>query len=298
MEFDKLKCFLAVVKYKHFTLAAEEMCISQSSLSKQIKALEYELGTKLFCRNTRNISLTPFGEEFVEFSSRVIQEYNQMNIKLREHIGLEKQSLKIGAVPVMNQHGITSMIASFEKSFSNIHIEIVQRKTKELINLLEAGEIDIAFFVTDSKTDLNFHTYPVMYDELALIVDVKHPLANRDIITFSEIAGESFIFFDSASGMHDITMDLCKQAGFTPKILHQCTQIDTILELVSEGIGVSLLMDKVVSYFNNPRIKIIHFEKSVIGTTVLAIPKNKKLSRSVEAFRRFTVELKGNREHL
>jgi len=295
MEIHQLKYFLTLVKYKHFTLASEELCISQSSLSKHVKSLESELGIQLINRSTRNMELTSFGEEFYVFSKKVIEDYSEMNIQLNKHLDLEKQYLKIGALPVMNQHGITALIASFEKNFPIIHVEIIQRKTKELITMLKNGELDVAFFITDSLTDTNFHTYPIMYDELVLITHKEHPLAKEKSISFSEISEEDFIFFDFASGIHDVSINACKKAGFTPNIIHKCNQIDTILELVSEGIGVSLLLDKVVSYFNNPRIEILHFANSIKATTVLAIPKNKKTSQSIATFKKFSVNWVNNK---
>lgn len=284
MEINQIKYFLSLAKFKHFTLAAEELCISQSSLSKQIKTLEQELGVTLFHRNTRNIKLTAFGEEFIKFSEKVIQEYNDMNLKLKEHLGNEQHKIIIGAVPVMNQYGITGLIASFQKNFPLIHIEFVQKKTKELISLLENGEIDLAFFLTDSIKKIDFQVYPVIYDELVLVTDENHPLVNRKSISFSEISEEKFVFFDAASGMHEISIDSCKQAGFTPNILYNCNQVDTMLELVSEGLGVALLMEKIISYFNNPRIKTVHFENPVIGMMVMAVAPKKKITKNVNEF--------------
>ena len=290
MEIGQLKYFLAIVKYNHFTMAAEELCISQSSLSKQIKALEQELGIKLFERNTRNIYLTAFGEEFVLFSKKVIHEYDEMNLKLKANIGVKKHKIIIGAVPVMNQYGIASLIAFYQKKFPLIHIELLQKKTKELISLLDKGEIDVAFYLTDAKTETGFDIYPVIHDEIVLVTDIKHPLAGRKSISFSELSEENFIFFDAGSGMHEISIASCLQAGFTPKIIHNCTQVDTILDLVSEGLGVALLLDRSVKYFNNPRAKIVHFEKPIIASMVLAIPANRKIPKDIIDFREFSLE--------
>jgi DNA-binding transcriptional LysR family regulator len=290
MELIQLKYFLTVVKFKHFTQAADELCISQSSLSKHIKALENELGIQLLDRSTRNFNLTAFGEEFVLFCNKVLEDYNQLNSMLKAYLAQEKQHIKIGAVPVMNQYGITTIIAAFQKNFPNILVEIIQRKTKELISLLKKGELDIAFFVTDSVTTFDFDINPIMYDELVLITRKDHPLASQNSLTFSDISNESFVFFDPASGIHDISIESCKQAGFSPNIVHECTQIDTMLELVAEGLGISLLMEKTVSYFNNPRVKILHFENPIFGSTVLATPKNRRLSSSVLTFKNFTID--------
>jgi LysR family transcriptional activator of glutamate synthase operon len=290
MEITHLKYFLTLAKYKHFTQAADELCISQSSLSKHIKALENELGTQLIDRSTRNLRLTAFGEEFYQFCSKVLEDYSEMNLKLKEHLAQEKQYIKIGAVPVMNQHGITTLIAAFQKNFPNMHVEIIQRKTKELITLLKNGELDVAFFVSDSVTTYDFDTYPIMYDELVLITNKRHPLTAHKYLTFSQISNEDFVFFDPASGIHEISVASCRQAGFEPNIVHVCTQIDTMLELVAEGLGVSLLMEKTVSYFNNPRIRILHFKNPIMGSTVLAVPKSKKHSLSVSTFKNFTID--------
>lgn len=82
MEIQQLKFFLEVVRYKHFTIAASELCISQSSLFKHIKALEKELGVKLLDRSTRNVKLTEAGSEFFHFVNETIKLYNEMQIKV------------------------------------------------------------------------------------------------------------------------------------------------------------------------------------------------------------------------
>lgn len=290
MDFNQLKYYLTLEKHKHFTLAADELCISQSSLSKQIKSLEQELGVELLQRTTRNIQLTSFGEEFVVFSQKALQVYQEMHTKLEKQIGQAQQQIRIGAVPVMNQHGITALIAAFQKKHPYIHIDIVQKKTKELIYLLKSGEIDVAFIITDSVNKTGFKTYPIMVDELVLATALQHPLAQCQTVSFADIANEQFVFFDSASGMHEATIAACKQAGFIPNIIYECTQIDTVIELVSAGIGVAFLMDKIAGYYNNPKIRILHFETSIMGTTVLAIRPKEKLSASMAAFRGFALE--------
>lgn len=290
MDINQLKYFLVIVKHNHFTIAADELCLSQSSLSKQIKSLEEELGVELFDRSKRNISLTPFGKEFVGFSTKVLQEYDEINSKIKKYKALENGQLRIGAVSNMNQYGITSLIASFQKRFSNIQIEIKQRKTKELLNLFKTGEIDVAFFTSDSITDSSFDIYPVMQDELVLITDVNSKFSNNQKISLSEISYENFIYFESTSGMYEIFTQACTKSGFTPNIVHKCAQADTIIELVAEGIGVSLLTNKVVSYFNNPRIKIIPFKDPIIVTTYLTVPAGKRLSESVTSFIKFSLK--------
>lgn len=290
MDINQLKYFLEVAKYNHFTIAADELCLSQSSLSKQIKSLEEELGIKLFNRSTRNMCLTPFGKEFLEFSKKVLKECDGIDSKINEYKALENGRIRIGAVSNMNQYGITSLIASFQKNFSNVPIEIKQKKTKELFNLFKSGEIDVAFFTSGSMPDSSFDTYPIMQDELVLITDINSRFSDKEKASFSEISSENFIYFEAQSGMYEIFTKACHKAGFTPNIVHKCSQADTIIELVAEGIGVSLLTNKVVNYYNNPRIKIIHFKNPIIVTTYLMIPYGKKLSESIVSFLKFSLK--------
>lgn len=290
MEIKQLKYFLTLVKHNHFTIAADELCLSQSSLSKHIKALEEELGIKLIDRSTRNICITPFGREFIEFSKKVLYEYEGINSKIKNYKTLENEKIRIGAVSNMNQYGITSMIASFQKCYPSIQIEIKQMKTKELINHIKSGEIDVAFFTVDLITDTNLDAYPIIQDQLVVITDINSKFDKFNKITFTDISSEKFIFFESTSGMYEICIEACRKAGFTPNIVHKCPQVDTIIELVAEGIGISLLTNKVVNYYNNPRIKVIELEEPIIVKTYLTIPKGKKVSTSVSSFLKFSLK--------
>ncbi|OPJ60748.1 LysR family transcriptional regulator [Clostridium oryzae] len=290
MEFEQLKYFLTIVKYKSFTLAAYELCISQSSLSKRIKSLEQELGVQLFDRTTRNISLTAFGEEFIGFSTRATGEYDQMVFKLKKHIELTHKSIIIGAAPVVNYYMISSLISAYKNSFPYIKIEFIQKKNKELIKMLKENQVDVAFFLTDSMESKYFNIYPVIYDRVVAVVDLKHPLVKKECITFSDVKDEKFIFFEPAAGMNGTVIDLCRQTGFTPNILYNCTQVDTMLGLAAEGLGVAIIMEKAVNYFNNPRIKVLHFEKDITASMVLAINAKTKLSKTVVDFRNFSLK--------
>lgn len=290
MDINQLRYFLKIVQYNNFTIAADELCLSQSSLSKQIKALEEELEVKLFDRSKRNLSLTSFGEEFIEFSNKVLEEYHKINSKAKKYKIIENGELRIGAVSNMNQYGITSLIASFQKRFPNIKVEIKQRKTKELINLFKSGEIEVAFFTSDLIIGAGFDTYPVIQDELVLITEMGSKFSDGDKLSLSDIVSENFIYFESTSGMYNIFTEACNKEGFVPNIVHKCAQVDTIIELVAEGIGVSLLTNKVVNYFNNPNIKIIHFKNPIIVTTYLAVSSEKKLFESVASFIKFSLK--------
>jgi LysR family transcriptional regulator, transcription activator of glutamate synthase operon len=293
MEIEQLKYFLAVVKYKSFSIAAHELSISQSSLSKRIKALEDELGAELINRSTKTVTL--FGEELIKFSEDVIDKYDNLKLKIRKYSNLEEGHITLGMSQIANCQGLIGLVATFQKEHPGIKISLVEKKTKDLIKLLRDNKIDAAFILTNSTEDTCLKVYPLIKDEYVLVTDIKHHLAKNEFINLSEASSEKFILLDHNSGMHDAPVEACKKAGFMPSILHESNQIDTILDFVSQGMGVSLLMHNSVNYYGHHGVKIVRLKEPIWGITTLAFPRNKNLNNCISAFQKYILScLKNN----
>ena len=130
MTLSQIMYFLAVVKHKTFTQASDELYISQSSLSKQIKALELELGHTLFIREAKENSLTPAGERFLEYATKFSNDYSSMMSDLNKINGnLSKTALILGVLPIINEYSLNNDIVFFQKLIgsSNIYINLLER---------------------------------------------------------------------------------------------------------------------------------------------------------------------------
>jgi LysR family transcriptional regulator, transcription activator of glutamate synthase operon len=287
MEIEQLKYFLALVKYKNFSNAAHELSISQSSLSKQLKALEDELGTKLINRSSKTVTLS--GEELIKFSEDVIVKYDNMKLKIKKYDNLEEGHITLGMSQIVNCQGLIGLVAKFQKQYPAIKINLVEKKTKDLSMLLRDNKIDVAFILTNSTEDTGFKAYPLIKDEYVLVTDMKNPLAQNKSIDLSEASNEKFVLLDSSSGMHDTPVEACKKAGFKPSILHENDQIDTILEFVSEGLGVSILMQNSVNYYGHPGVKSIRLNEPIWGITALAVPRSKSLNNCISVFQKYVL---------
>lgn len=290
MEIQQLKFFLEVVKHKNFTIAASELCISQSSLSKQIKALEDELGIRLFDRSTRGVKLTEAGSGFLDYANRIIDDYDEMLVKIKAYKEKDKKTLNIGTIPVMTQYGITSLVACFKKQHTDVDINIIEGRSPEILELLDASKIDLAFIRTASLPGADYKINPLTDDDLVMIVPKDHPFAKKLNIDLSEAFQENFIFLDSGPGIYDLCMKACRKSGFEPHVLYKYSRIETIIGVVSEGIGVSLLMRRVVEFFNNKDIAIIELNRKFITTLALVAPPHKKSSDIVKKFSSYTDE--------
>ncbi len=285
MEIEQLKYFLAVIKYKNFSVAAHELCISQSSLSKRLKALEDELGTELINRTTKTATLP--GDELIKFSEDVLEKFDDLKLKLRKYRNLEEGHITLGMSQIANCQGLIGLIASFQKEHPGIKIDLVEKKTKELIKLLRDNKIDAAFILTNSSEDTGLKIYPLIKDEYVLVTDRRHQLAKNKLIDLSEAGNEKFILLDPSTGMYHAPIEACKKAGFEPSILYESDQIDTILDLVSEGLGVSLLMHDSAHYYGHLGVKIVRLNEPILGITALAFPHNKTLSSCISSFQKY-----------
>lgn len=288
---EQIKYFLAINKFKSFSIAAQELCISQSSLSKQIKSLEIELDTSLFNRTTRNISLSESGKEFFIHAKKLLDYYDNTLISMEKYSSKRKFTLNIGTIPVISQYKITSFIALFKNKHPNIHINIIEDERDNILDMINKSEVDFAFIRDFNLREDFFNIYPLVSDELVLITSKKHPFSNKKYINLKDAKGEDFIFLSSASGIDSFCIEQCKKHGFSPNINYSVNKIETILGLVEENFGITLLMNKSVSCFNRDKISINLLKEPVTNNLSLIHRKDKKLSSNEVLFKDFIIDL-------
>lgn len=284
MNIDELKYLLAVIKYKSFSLAADEMCISQSSLSKHIKNLEKKFDTILIDRKSRNLALTDAGRDFTAYAENILQTYNEMATSMKKHSLLKKGSIFLASIPVMSQYGIASTLASFSISFPHIHIDIVEKENDLILEMIRNSLIDLAIMRMNYIPEELVITYPLMEDELVMVTPKGHPLALRKSISLEETANEKFIFLNPTSGIYHTCVEECVKSHFSPNILYTNSRIETIIGLVAEGLGITLLMKRVIQSFDLSKLAVVPLNNKVQSTIALVTPKYKEVSDSTKAF--------------
>ncbi|WHY89021.1 LysR family transcriptional regulator substrate-binding protein [Neobacillus novalis] len=172
---------------------------------------------------------------------------------------------------------------------------MTEKMSSELIELLKKAELDMAFIDLPGNFDKleTLSAYPMIEDEVVLITQKLHPFANLEPIGLSEVKNEPFILMNKASTLFQICMEACKRAGFTPDITHESSQIDIIVGLVAEGLGVSLLTSKEADYFSKANISLIRLEKPINHTTALVISNRITKSKAMKTFIKHAQEWEG-----
>lgn len=292
MTFNQLTYFLVIKKYMNFTAAAEELCISQPSLSRHIQALEQEIGASLFDRTSRNITLTPAGEEFSGYADIFMDNYNKMLKSMQNYSAKAKRSITLASVPVMSLYRITEMITAFMAAYPDINIEILEAHGREVIWSLENHKADIGFYIHDSTKPIDFKLYPLLDDEMVMIVGKSNRFAGRESISLAEASNEDYLLWGNGSDVYNFAVEQCMKTGFYPRTVNterSNISIETIADLVSKNFGVSLVILKSAMHFSYYGFKIVRLaEKPMLHSAL--ITRNEPLSRECKTFIRFAAD--------
>jgi LysR family transcriptional activator of glutamate synthase operon len=283
MKILQVQYFLLIVERGSFLAAAEKLYISQSSLSKQIIALENELGCQLFDRSKRKISLTNAGETFMKHAIGFDDIYKTLWADLEEYRA-KTESFSIVAIPVIAQYGITGYIAQFKSLYPNIRFAVEEREGASILPALKAQEYDLAF-IRDNYLDKDqCICIEICKDKLVVVVSINHSFANRKSIALAELSKENFIMFDKAAILHEVILEACRQVGFKPIIFYASVRIESILGLVASNIGVALMPEKLFDYYKTPEDIAIPLDEIIESNIVLTYLKKRKLPRAAKIF--------------
>lgn len=286
MEIKQVQYFLEVVETGSFSAAADNLYISQSSLSKQIIALEKNLDVQLFDRSKRKVSLTEAGITFHKHAQNFNEIYKSMLVDIGE-FRKTLPEISIAAIPVIAQYGITTHIAKFRSAYPDINLVLEEREASAVLPALLQNKYDLAF-VRDYGVDTNqFSTLEVVADKLMIAVSKSHPLASRKVVSLSELSNENFIMFNKGTLVYELAINACITAGFEPRVFYSTLRGASIIGLVASNSGIALMMEKVLNYYRRPDVVAIPLKETFTSKVVITYLKEKKLSKPTKMFIRF-----------
>lgn len=270
MEIEYLCEFTVIAKLESFSRAAEELCISQSSLSKHILTLERELGVPLLVRNSRNVTLSPAGAQILPMAAQVYELKNKIMVAAAKQSSRQKSILSIASIPVMAQYNITGLLARFQRAFPQVTLEIMECERQELPELLETGKSELAFLRRGLEAEENLEYLEICRDNLVAVLARTHPLAGRESITLEDLKEEPLLFLDQRTGFHHLYTSLCRGAGFVPHIAYTGHRPENIVELAAQNMGIALLMRRHTDYIASPDVVCLDVVPLVESTVCLA----------------------------
>ncbi|SHE24805.1 LysR family transcriptional regulator [Actinomyces glycerinitolerans] len=289
MDTERCKEFVVLAQTRNFLEASNQLFIAQSSLSKHIKSLEKELGVTLFNRSTRHVELSPAGKLFLPYAKKIAHLDYELRRAIFNSSENEREVLDIGSIPVMAPYGITQLLARFEQDNISERLRLVEGDADELKRLLLKHKLELAFIresgsgVGDGDRE-EFSTVPFTDDHLVAVLPRSHPLADTGRIRLGDLDGEEFLLLPKGTVMYSLIADACAAEGFVPQVRYQGSRAENILDLVSRGMGVSLLMRKPVLYLARDDVSIVDVDPTVTTRVKVYFRRDGELSPAAQKF--------------
>lgn len=242
IELRHLRYFLAVAEELHFGRAAERLHMAQPPLSQQIRQLEAELGFKLFHRTRRQVELTAAGQSFLEDCQAILQRLDRAIQRGQQANRGELGQLSIGFVSSATYNVLPQILREMRTALPEVTLKLRELTTDQQLAALKSGRLDVGF-VRPPVEESGFEELTVWREPLAIALPATHPLAANPEIPLRSLTHEPFILFPRplAPGLYDHIISLCQQAEFSPNVVQEAVQMQTIISLVVAEIGVAIV---------------------------------------------------------
>lgn len=247
IDLKQLKYFLAVAEEKSFSRAAERLHISQPPLSQQIMKLESELGVRLFTRTTRSFELTVAGRALMVEAAELLGKMRMTIDTIRQIDRGEVGRLRVGIVGSAMWGPIPGLLERFQSQFPRVTWTIHELGPNDQWEALRSKQIDVGFWrepriEPDVLKNANLRQELCFREQFCVAVNERHPLAARESIALTDIAGEPLLTLHlDQSAEPRYLIGCCVSAGFQPTIFQEAAEPQTLLAMVGAGLGVAMM---------------------------------------------------------
>ena len=254
MDRFRLECFVAVAEELHFHRAAERCHISQPAISQQIRALEKELDVQLAHRTKRSVTLTAAGEVFLHEARKTLRQMDLAVSLARRTDRGEIGQMTVGATSPALFVLFPEVAARFQQALPRVGLVVRELTTAEQEHALRIGDIDVGL-VHPPLDDATLAAEEVARPDFQIALPAGHHLAARNTLTLEELADEPFVIFPRqiAPQLYDTLLALCRDAGFSLQIAMEAYPAQSIIALVSAGVGLGFIASE-VQRLNRPGV--------------------------------------------
>ena len=243
MELRQIRSFLSIAETLHFGRTAELIHLSQPALSLQIRALEEEVGVRLFERNRRKTTLTAAGFAFRDDAAAALSQLEQ---------GVRRARLAASVPNILRQ---------FRKLNPEVEFSLRNILTADQVRMLETGALDIGFLRVPIGEHSALDVVTVHREPFVLVVPSSHKLAKRKRVRLREVADQDFVGYERtyAPGFHDLIFGILRDARIVPNVSQTAGELPTLIALVDSGMGITIL----------PASAVKHSVASVVACEIL-----------------------------
>lgn len=242
-ELWQLRYFSAVAERLHFGRAAEALHISQPPLSRAIRGLEEQLGVPLFVRTRRRVELTPAGERLLEEARRLGAQLERAVNGLRAVAAGEEERLRIGFVSLADYGVLPGLLKAYKAAHPRVRLALREMLSPDQAIALVSGELDFGLLLPPVHGAAELEHIVVQRERFVAALPARHRLARSRRIAMRALAGEPLVMVPRqiAPGLYDIVANLAAKAGFALNVAQEAIQMQTVVSLVSSGLGAAVV---------------------------------------------------------
>lgn len=283
MEIRHLQMVKEVASSGNLTKAADQLFLTQSALSHQLKEIEGYFNTQLFIRDKKQMILTQAGIIVLQAAETILKEVADTKAKVRTLLDEEAGEIRLCTQCYTSYHWLAGFLREFQAIYPKVDIKVeLEAATQDADKHLLTNTIDVA--ITEGDTNPKLAYTPLFQDEFVAIVAPDHPWVGRDWVELSDFSGQSYIMYNIPDDESDNFRMIFSQSR--PSKVYKITLTEAILEMVKAGLGVAVMPTWVVRpYVQSGQLKTVRItEERILRTWYAATLKNKRQAPFIDAF--------------
>ncbi|NOX09675.1 MAG: DNA-binding transcriptional regulator OxyR [Gammaproteobacteria bacterium] len=245
MNLRNLEYLLAIDKERHFHRAAERCCVSQPTLSGQLKKLEQELGVQLVERNNRQVRMTDAGRAVADQARRVINEARAIKSIAQTFHNPMQGELQLGLIPTVAPYLLPLIMPLLKKQYPDLKLWLHEQQTAVLLDKLRSAEMDLLILALPVETD-EFEEQDLFSEAFWLAAPKNEPLTKKKHLRLSDLQDREILLLEEGHCLRGQALDVCFSAGAHENAGFRATSLETLRYIVGEGMGITLIPDLAV----------------------------------------------------
>ena len=285
MDLGQLEAYLRVAERRNFSRAAEDLGLTQPSVTARIQTLERDLGESLFERNGRGVRLTEVGESFLPHAQRVLKALHDGQDAVLSMRKLELGTLRLGAAPTISTYVLPELLKEFSSRYPSLEISVRTEYSQQIVQMVLADEVQMG--LERGTTHPEVETIPLYGDEVVLVASAKDEFATRGSVSLEDVAKRRLIMFNRGSSSYTLVDSALREAGLPVSPAMELDNMEATKKMVQVGLGIAMLPRVAVAQ------EIARGELSEIKVKQLTMPRRevaliyrrgRPLSRAARAF--------------
>jgi len=236
----QLRAFVAVAQSSSFSRAADALALTQPAVSRNVTDLEQALGLLLLHRTTREVELTEAGRLLLGNLSRVLEDLDACLLEVQGLATQRKGRVKVASSPTLSANLLPQCIARGRQQSPGVNIQLLDRIQSDVLLSVRSGEVDFGVVIDPSeKQDL--HAQTILTEPFCLVCLSSHSLARKKEVHWEQLAGESLVLLDHASGSRRLIDAALQAHGAAASVVQEVGHTATIHSMVQQGLGLSVV---------------------------------------------------------